>query len=80
VITPVTAETNRRFAERKTPVKVLAIGGETGAGEYVAMSFGQVATSVVAEIVPACGRWIADERPEWLSRRRVGLFRAQSDG
>lgn len=62
-------ETNRLLAKNKIPMPVLAIGGETGAGAYVGMSLGQVATSVVAEVVPACGHWIADECPDWLTRR-----------
>jgi pimeloyl-ACP methyl ester carboxylesterase len=62
-------ETNRRLAEKKIAIPVLAIGGETGAGAYVGVSFGQVATSVAAEVVPACGHWIADECPEWLSQK-----------
>lgn len=72
-------ETNRRLAENKISLPVLALGGVTGAGEYVGMSFGQVATSVVSEVVPACGHWIADECPDWLSQR-LGEFYRSAEG
>jgi pimeloyl-ACP methyl ester carboxylesterase len=71
------AETNRRLAEKKISMPVLAIGGATGAGEYVGGSFSQVATSVVSEVVPACGHWIADECPEWLSQRLSDFYRSE---
>jgi pimeloyl-ACP methyl ester carboxylesterase len=71
------AETDRRLALKKISTPVLAIGGETGAGDYVGGSFGQVATSVVSEVAPACGHWIADECPEWLSNRLSEFY--QSD-
>jgi pimeloyl-ACP methyl ester carboxylesterase len=73
------AETNKRLAERKISIPVLAIGGETGAGEYCGGSFEQVATSVVSEIVPDCGHWIADEHPEWLARRLNEFYRSEFD-
>jgi pimeloyl-ACP methyl ester carboxylesterase len=73
------AETNRRLAERKISIPVLALGGEAGAGAYVGGSFGQVATSVVSEVVPACGHWIADECPEWLATRLGEFYRRDSD-
>ena len=69
-------ETNRLLAERKLSIPVLAIGGETGAGEWVGGSFGQVATTVISEVVPQCGHWIADECPEWLAKRLTDFYRS----
>jgi pimeloyl-ACP methyl ester carboxylesterase len=71
------AQTNQRLAATKLSMPVLALGGETGAGDYVGASFAQVASSVVAEVVPACGHWIADECPDWLSQRLMQFYRSE---
>jgi pimeloyl-ACP methyl ester carboxylesterase len=73
------AEINRGLAENKITIPVLAIGGETGAGSYVGGSFGEVATSVVSEVVRSCGHWIADECPDWLVARLIEFYRSDAD-
>lgn len=45
---------------------VLAIGGEKGAAEGVALVMGLVATHVQSLVIPGCGHFVPEEAPEEL--------------
>jgi pimeloyl-ACP methyl ester carboxylesterase len=55
---------NKRFAETKFTMPVLALGGEKSFGPTMAVVMRAVATDVTEGIVPDAGHWIMEENPE----------------
>ena len=55
---------NRRFAEAKLAMPVLALGGEKSFGLTMAAVMRFVASDVTEGIVPSAGHWIMEENPE----------------
>jgi pimeloyl-ACP methyl ester carboxylesterase len=70
------AEQNRQFAEVKLAAPVLAVGGAFSIGAGVAACLRRVATNVEGDVVPECGHWVAEERPQWLADRLSGFLAA----
>lgn len=56
----------RRHMEKKISVPVLAIGGEHACGPMVENEQRDLATDVESLIIPDCGHWLAEEKPEAL--------------
>lgn len=72
------AEQNRALAAKgKLAVPVLALGGVASIGPGVGASMSAVAADVEAEVVPECGHWMCEERPEWLAARLRAFFTAR---
>ncbi|MDP1963993.1 MAG: alpha/beta hydrolase [Reyranella sp.] len=55
---------NKRFAETKLAMPVLALGGENSFGATMAVVMRAAATDVTEGIVPNTGHWIMEENPE----------------
>jgi pimeloyl-ACP methyl ester carboxylesterase len=55
---------NKRFAEAKLTMPVLALGGEKSFGPTMAVVMRAAATNVTEGIVPNTGHWIMEENPE----------------
>ncbi len=55
---------NKRFAETKLTMPVLALGGEKSFGPTMAVVMRAVATDVTEGVVPNAGHWIMEENPE----------------
>lgn len=68
------AEDNKKLAENPLPMPVLAVGGESSSGAYVAELFKPVATQVQAAVVPEAGHWLGDENPEALATILLEFF------
>lgn len=60
------AERNRRLAERKLEIPVLAVGGAASLRELPARSLALLADRVESEIVDHCGHWLPEEQPARL--------------
>jgi pimeloyl-ACP methyl ester carboxylesterase len=68
------AELNRKVAERKLRMPVLAIGGEISFGARMADAARQFAENVTGAVAERCGHWIPEERPAWLSGQLIAFF------
>lgn len=58
---------SRQHAQVKLDIPVLAYGGAACMGEIPLCSMQRVAQDVRGGVVPECGHWIPDEKPEWLA-------------
>ena len=74
----VDAGQNRALAARRLTIPVLALGGAFSIGAGVAACMRRLAEQVEADVVPECGHWVAEERPEWLAARLLGFLDASS--
>lgn len=71
------AEDARQVAEwAKTKLKrpVLALGGELSLGVITMKLYGAVAEDVRGGVIPQCGHWVAEERPEYLIDQLFTFF------
>jgi pimeloyl-ACP methyl ester carboxylesterase len=50
--------------DRKVKVPVVAIGGERGLGARVGQFVSMVASEVSSQVLPGCGHFIPEERPD----------------
>ena len=50
--------------ENKVTIPVVALGGEKGLGALVGKFVSMVASDVQSEVIPSCGHFIPEERPE----------------
>ena len=56
---------NAEFQARgKLAMPILAIGADGSFGAEVGTQWGQYATDVRSEVIPNCGHWVTEERPE----------------
>jgi pimeloyl-ACP methyl ester carboxylesterase len=74
-----TIRQNRAAAARKLPMPVLGLGGAFGVGELVLHDLRQVAEDVRGGVVPECGHFIAEERPDYLAGELLRFFSAARD-
>jgi pimeloyl-ACP methyl ester carboxylesterase len=52
------------LTENKVKIPVVALGGEKGLGALVGKFVSMVASNVQSEVIPSCGHFIPEERPE----------------
>jgi pimeloyl-ACP methyl ester carboxylesterase len=64
------------YAERRISAPVLAIGGERGAGDFVAQAMGRLAEAVTGAVIADAGHWIADEQPQALADHLLRFLKA----
>ena len=62
------AEDNKRFAETKLKMPVLAIGAELSVGTALAQSLQPLAENLRGLVFEGCGHFVPDEQPERLAR------------
>ena len=74
---PTSAALNRKLAEKKLEMPVLAIGADLSFGKYMAEGARRFAHNVSGAIAERCGHWIPEERPEWLSGQLLALFASE---
>jgi pimeloyl-ACP methyl ester carboxylesterase len=53
-----------RLTDNKVKVPVVALGGEKGLGALVGKFVSMVASNVQSKVIPFCGHFIPEERPE----------------
>ncbi|HWE25901.1 MAG TPA: alpha/beta hydrolase [Myxococcales bacterium] len=64
VVFPQTAQEFAELAKNKLPFPVLSIGGEKANGAALAEQTKLIATEVASVIIPNCGHWLMEERPQ----------------
>ncbi|OLV16243.1 alpha/beta fold hydrolase [Deinococcus marmoris] len=64
----VTQQQTAPLSRQKVQVPVVALGGEKGLGGQVREMVERVATQVTGEVLPGCGHFIPEERPEEVVR------------
>lgn len=75
--TPRDVEDNQAFLARgKLPMPVMCWAGDTGRGRGpVALeSWRRVAEHVDGGVVPGCGHWIPEEKPDWVVEQLLAFF------
>jgi len=55
------------LASRKVPVPVVAVGGELSRADHVRAMLETVADTVTGIVVPGCGHFVPEERPDVLT-------------
>jgi pimeloyl-ACP methyl ester carboxylesterase len=74
---PSSAALNRKLAEKKLEMPLLAIGAELSFGKYMAEGARRFAHNVSGAIAERSGHWIPEERPGWLSEQLLAFFGAE---
>lgn len=69
------AEDNRRLAETRLTMPVLAIGGAESVGPYAAQTWAPVAEHVEGLSVPGAGHWLGDENPAAVADALLAFFK-----
>ncbi len=62
------------WAKIKLKMPVLALGGEWSLGEIARNLDGAVAEDVRGGVIPQCGHWVAEERPDYLVDQLLAFF------
>ncbi len=65
---------NREYGKQKLRMPVLALGGDSFMGTAVLESLQRAASDLYGGVIKQCGHWIADERPEELTRQLFTFF------
>lgn len=71
-------EYNRAHVEPKLSVPILTVGGEHCLNDLSERGFAQLGTDVRGVVIPDCGHWIPQERPEALLAELLEFFGAPS--
>lgn len=66
---------NEEYSKIKLAMPVLALGGETATGNRIYQTAQQIAENVRGGMVPFCGHYIPEERPEYLADQLLKFFR-----
>ncbi len=64
------------WAGTKLNMPVLALGGESSLGEITMTLYGAVANNIRGGVIPECGHWVAEERPDYLVDQLLAFFSA----
>jgi len=71
---PRSAALNRRLAERRLAMPVLAIGAALSYGARMEEGARRFADDVVGMVAEQCGHWIPEERPAWLAQQLIAFL------
>lgn len=75
------ADDNReRIARGRLAIPVLALGGDASVGAMAGESLRQLADDVEADIIPRCGHWATEERPDWIVERLLRFLDERGNG
>lgn len=74
---PQTGAQSRELAKTKLTIPVLAYGGSHAMGEIPIRSMRRVAEQVEGGVIPECGHWIPDEKPDRIAREIIRFHAAQ---
>ena len=69
------AEQNKEYVKKKLDMPILIIGGEASLGNLVTTSFEKVANNVTGITLPNTGRFILEERPNFLTKQILDFFK-----
>lgn len=62
------------WAKSKLKMPLLALGGESSLGEITMKLYGAVAADVRGGVIPQCGHWVPEERPDDLTNQLLAFF------
>jgi pimeloyl-ACP methyl ester carboxylesterase len=68
------AAQNERHREAKLPMPVLAMAGEACLGPLTLQCMELAASDVRGGVIPRCGHWIGEERPDFVAQELVDFF------
>jgi pimeloyl-ACP methyl ester carboxylesterase len=68
-----TIEQTEPLADNKVRVPVIAVGGELSRGDHVREMVESVAETVVGVVIPGCGHFVPEERPDRIAELVLGL-------
>jgi pimeloyl-ACP methyl ester carboxylesterase len=68
-----TIDQTESLADHKVPVPALAIGGELSRGDHVREMVESVAETVTGMVIPGCGHFVPEERPDRIVELVLGL-------
>ncbi len=71
---PEDARQVEEWAKTKLKMPLLALGGESSLGDIPPRLYGAVAEDVRGGVIPRCGHWVAEERPEYLKEQLLAFF------
>ncbi len=71
---PETARQVADWSRTKLKMPVLALGGELSLGEITKKLYEAVADDVQGGVIPRCGHWVAEERPDYLIDQLLAFF------
>jgi pimeloyl-ACP methyl ester carboxylesterase len=74
----VDAEHNRASAKDPLEIPVLALGGEAFLGPIVKQGMEALASDVRGGVIPECGHWVPDERPDHLIDQLLAFFEEEA--
>ncbi|KAF2099693.1 putative hydrolase [Rhizodiscina lignyota] len=68
---------NQTLRSKPLAMPMLVLGGEASISPVSLMQqiWGSVGTKVTYDVVPKAGHWIADENPNWVSKRLLEFFK-----
>ncbi|KAM3163917.1 alpha/beta hydrolase [Lachancea thermotolerans] len=72
---PESARQSRELAVRKLDIPVLAWGGSHCMGEISYRSMTLVANNVEGGIIPECGHWIPNEKPDFIAKEILAFHK-----
>ncbi|MCG8155414.1 alpha/beta hydrolase [Brenneria goodwinii] len=75
---PESARQSRELASHKLDIPVLAWGGAHCMGDISYRSMQQVANNVEGGVIPECGHWIPEEKPEFIAREILAFHNKHS--
>jgi pimeloyl-ACP methyl ester carboxylesterase len=73
------AAQNERHAESKLEMPILAMAGEACLGPLTKQCLELAATDVRGGVIPQCGHWIAEERPDFITDEMLAFFDEDKD-
>jgi pimeloyl-ACP methyl ester carboxylesterase len=68
-----TIDQTEPLADSKVSVPVIAIGGELSRGDHVREMMETVAETVTGVVIPGCGHFVPEERPDQIAELILGL-------
>ncbi len=68
------AAQNTHHAETKLTMPVLAMAGEACLGPLTKECLELAASDVRGSVIPRCGHWIGEERPEYIAEQLLAFF------
>ena len=74
------AAQNERHAQTKLEMPVLAMGGEACLGTLTKQCLELAAVDVRGGVIPQCGHWIGEERPDFIVEQLAAFFDEAADG
>lgn len=74
----ISAAQNKKHAEVKLAMPVLAMGGEACLGAMTKQCLQMAASDVSGGVIEQCGHWIGEEQPDYIGAQLLEFFRGEA--